>query len=102
MIYFHKDESDVRLSFKAITQDPIFKEKFKFITVSEPSEPTKQTFQINRLPFIAGIITIPPEMYIENDNGYRVFTYNESFKYKNMYQFFAQFAGEAIRQEQQQ
>ena len=94
VIYFHKDETDLRLSFKAITQDPIFKERFKFITVAEPSEATRQTFQIKKLPHIAGVITIPPQMQVENDHGYRVFTYQESLKFKNLYQFFTQFAGE--------
>lgn len=93
VIYFHRDESDVRLSYKAITQDPIFKERFKFITVSEPSEGTRQTFQITKLPHIAGVITLPPEMQVENDVGYRVFSYTESFKFKNLYDFFYQFAG---------
>ena len=33
VIYYHKDESDLRLAFKALTTDPIFDGRIKFITV---------------------------------------------------------------------
>jgi hypothetical protein len=61
LIYLYRDEEDeVPLSFKSISANPLFKDKFDFIALKDPSPQTVQQFQVPKLPTIIGGIP-PPE-----------------------------------------
>ena len=91
VIYFHKDESDIRLAFKAITHDPEFSRGVDFITVSNPHKELMNNFQVEKLPGIGAIFPVHPQMQEgENDQGYRLIRYPYAIKYKILYEFLQQ------------
>jgi len=59
------EEDEVPLAFRSISSAPIFKDKFEFLALKNPSQQTRQQFQVQKLPTIIGGVP-PPEGVEQN------------------------------------
>ncbi len=59
------------------------------MTIRDASEQTQKIFMVSKLPFIAGLVPVPPDAQAPGKPPYRLIYYtSKSFKFKDLFEFF--------------